>query len=202
MKPPITPSTLEKGLSYEEYLELTRNLLDQGKTTGSIDTPSLVGYTRLNMHRMERLGKTITLEPETIHRLSRLCQPVVWILLSEAWCGDAAQSVPLIAKMAGISEQIDLKIFLRDENPEIMDHFLTNGGRAIPRLICLRKSDLDELWTWGPRPQPAQQMMRDHKANPVEPKEVVLKNIQLWYARDKGKTIQKEILQLVEQQGT
>ena len=198
MKKLFTSTVLHKGLTYAEYLELTRKMLDQGKTTCSIDTPSLVNYTRLNMHRMERLNKTIALEPETIDGLGKISRQVYWILLSEAWCGDAAQNVPVIAKMSDVSERIELKIFLRDENPDIMDHYLTSGARAIPRLICLGKTDLKELWTWGPRPFPAQQMMKEHKTNPVESQEVVLKIIQLWYARDRGKTIQKEIIKLIE----
>jgi hypothetical protein len=190
----IDLKTIERGISYSEYLELTRELLSQGKTTCSNDSPSLVGYTKLNLHRMERLNRTIQLEPETIEQLRHLSRPLYWVLLSEPWCGDAAQNVPVIAKMAGQTDQIKLIILLRDENPHIMDRYLTKGARAIPRLICLRNPDLRELWDWGPRPEPAQQLMKAHKANPVEPKETVLKNIQLWYAGDRGKTIQRELI--------
>lgn len=200
MKKPISLTTIQKGLTYSEYLELTGKMLDQGKTTCSIDTPSLVDYTRLNMHRMERLDKTINLEPETIDKLNAVSRPLYWVLITEAWCGDAAQNLPVIAKMAGVSERIELKILLRDENPELMDRYRTNGGRAIPKLICLDQVELKELWHWGPRPHPAQEIMNEHKTDPVGPREVVMKNIQLWYAKDKGKTIQKEILQLINRQ--
>jgi hypothetical protein len=199
MSPLITLKNIKQGISYSEYLELTRELLSRGMTTCSNDSPSLVGYTQLNLHRMERLNRTIQLETETINRLRHLSRPMYWVLLSEAWCGDAAQNVPVIAKMAEQTDQIKLIILLRDENPHIMDRYLTEGARAIPRLICLRNPDLRELWTWGPRPEPAQQLMKAHKAKPVKPKETGLKNIQLWYARDRGRTIQRELIERIAQ---
>ena len=199
MSKQFTLKKIKKGFSYSQYLEMTRKLLDQGKTTCYNDSPSLVDYARLNMHRMERLDRTIKLESNTIDSLQHLSTPVYWVLLSEAWCGDAAQNVPIISKMADMSDHIELKILLRDENLDIMDNYLTGGARAIPRLICLKESDLKELWTWGPRPKPAQQLMITHKANPIEPKEEVIKKIQLWYAKDKGKTIQEEIIKLIKE---
>ena len=199
MSKPFTLKKIKKGFSYSQYLEMTRKLLDQGKTTCYNDSPSLVDYSRLNMHRMKRLDKTIKLEPETIQAFQKISKNMFWIILSEAWCGDAAQNIPIISKMADLSDHIELKILLRDENFDIMDNYLTGGARAIPRLICLKESDLKELWTWGPRPFPAQEMMRVHKTKPVDPKEVVLKNIQLWYAKDKGKTIQEEIIKLIKE---
>lgn len=194
-------TAIRQGFSYSEYLDLIRKLLARGMTTGLNSSPSLVDYTELNLHRMKRLNRTIQLQPETTECLRRLSKSIYWVLLVEAWCGDAAHSVPIIYKMSEASEHIKLKILLRDKNPEIMDQYLTDGARAIPRLICFQKLDLKELWAWGPRPFPAQEIMRIHKTKPVEPKEIVLKNIQLWYGKDKGKTIQKEIIKLIDQPG-
>ncbi len=199
MLEPFTLKKIKKGFSYSQYLEMTRKLLDKGKTTRNNDSTSLVDYTRLNMHRMKRLDRIINLKPETIKTITNVSTQLYWILLSESWCGDAAQNVPIISKIADLTDKIELKILPRDENLDIMDNYLTGGARAIPRLICLKESDLKELWTWGPRPFPAQQLMLTHKTNPTEPKEEVIKKIQLWYAKDKGKTIQKEIIELIKE---
>jgi len=199
MSKPFTLKDLKRGFSYPEYLIKIDQFLEKGKTT-VVDSPQThIEYTKLNVHRMKRLDRIINLKPETIKTITNVSTQLYWILLSESWCGDAAQNVPIISKMADLSGHIELKILLRDENLDIMDNYLTGGARAIPRLICLKKSDLKELWTWGPRPKPAQQLMLTHKANPTEPKEEVIKKIQLWYAKDKGKTIQEEIIKLIKE---
>jgi len=102
--------------------------------------------------------------------------------------------LPIIAKMADISSHISLKILLRDENLDIMDAFLTNGGRSIPKLICLDANTLELKWDWGPRPAPAQDLLRIHKTKPDESHEDFVKQVQLWYAKDKSRTLQKELL--------
>lgn len=195
----FTLKDLKRGFSYPEYLKKIDQFLKKGKTT-VVDSPqTYIEYTKLNVHRMKRLDRIINLKPETIKIIPNVSTQSYWILLSESWCGDAAQNIPIISKIADLTDKIELKILPRDENLDIMDNYLTGGARAIPRLICLKESDLKELWTWGPRPKPAQQLMLTHKANPTEPKEEVIKKIQLWYAKDKGKTIQEEIIKLIKE---
>ncbi len=195
----FTLKDLKRGFSYPEYLKKIDQFLKKGKTT-VVDSPqTYIEYTKLNVHRMKRLDRIINLKPETIKTIPNVSTQSYWILLSEPWCGDAAQNIPIISKIADLTDKIELKILPRDENLDIMDNYLTGGARAIPRLICLKESDLKELWTWGPRPKPAQQLMLTHKANPTKPKEEVIKKIQLWYAKDKGKTIQEEIIKLIKE---
>lgn len=197
MKQIITPAHIEKGIGYPEYQALIDARLAENKTTGNNQSEALLEYTTLNKRRMCRLDRTIQLLPETLDALRQLEFDMYWVVLTEAWCGDAAQIVPVIARMAELAPRIELKLLLRDDNPEVMDAFLTNGGRAIPKLISVDTSLLKVLWHWGPRPQPAQDIMNRFKENPTGSKHDVLKQIQLWYSRDRGQTIQREIIQLL-----
>ena len=194
----ITRKLLEKSLSYSEYRKLTEKLLSENKTTGPNQSLELLEYTKLNFQRLQRIEKTIALQPELIDILQNLTQPLTWVVLAEAWCGDVAQNLPLIAKMVDSSPSLELFILLRDENPEVMDAYLTNGTRSIPKLICLKQEDLSEKGQWGPRPQPAQNMLLEHKKNPLSSKAEFTKNLHAWYAKDKGNTLQQEFLQLLK----
>ena len=193
----LTKEHLEKALSYSEYRDLIDSLLEQNKTTGTSHSEKMLEYSRLNVHRMSRIDRTTKLTTETVQTLKNLEHDLIWLVLCEAWCGDAAQNLPIIAKMADISSHISLKILLRDENQDIMDAFLTNGGRAIPKLVCIDANTMKILWDWGPRPAPAQDLLRIHKTKPDESHEDFVKQVQLWYAKDKSRTLQLELVKLL-----
>ena len=192
---------IDKAYSYREYREQIENLLSEGKTTGLRQTEKLVDISKLNIQRMKRIDKTVTVLPELTGIINNFERNCVWLVIAEAWCGDVAQNLPVINKIAESTSCVKLKIVLRDENPELIDRYLTNGGQAIPKLICIDSETMEEICTWGPRPQPAQEMMREHKANHVTEHSEVLKDIQLWYAHDKGVTVQKEIMKLIQKCG-
>ncbi|PJB78533.1 MAG: thioredoxin family protein [Acidobacteria bacterium CG_4_9_14_3_um_filter_49_7] len=193
----LTKEHLEKALSYSGYRDLVDSLLEQNKTTGNNHSDKMLEYSRLNVHRMSRIDRTTKLTTETVQILRNLENKLIWLVLTEAWCGDAAQNLPVIAKMASVTDHISLNILLRDENPDIMDAFLTNGGRAIPKLICMDANTLKIKWDWGPRPAPAQDLLRIHKTRPDESHEDFAKQVQLWYAKDKSLTLQLELLTLL-----
>jgi hypothetical protein len=100
--------------------------------------------------------------------------------------------------MAELNKKIELCILLRDENLEIMDQYLTDGGRAIPKLVCLDAQNLGEIGTWGPRPEPAQQMVREYKEKEDRPYSELAKDLHKWYAEDQTNTLQQEMLQKIE----
>ena len=193
----LTEKKLEKALSYSEYRDLIDSLLEQNKTTGNNHSEKMLEYSRLNVHRMSRIDRTTKLTTKTVQTLKNLERDLIWLVLTEAWCGDAAQNLPIIAKMADISSHISLKILLRDENLDIMDAFLTNGGRSIPKLVCMNANTLKIKWDWGPRPAPAQDLLRIHKTKPDESHEDFVKQVQLWYAKDKSRTLQLELVKLL-----
>lgn len=190
----IGKKQIENGLSYSEYRARIHEFLAQGKTTGDNHSEMMVDITKLNVHRMKRLDKTVDFIPELTEALNKNTQKMIWVVLSEGWCGDAAQNLPVIAKIAEASSNIRLRILPRDENLDVMDAYLTNGGKAIPKLICLDAESLEELAVWGPRPAPAQEMARQYKSDPSQTKEEFHKRLHLWYAKDKGAALQKEFL--------
>jgi len=192
----ITEELFEKAMTYREYRALIDRLLEQGRTTGTDHSESMLEYTRLNVHRMNRLDKTISLDDALTHRLKNLRCKLKWLVISEAWCGDAAQNLPILNKMAEASSNIELKILLRDEHPQLMDNYLTNGSRAIPKLIIL-DDKMNELATWGPRPATVQQMVMENKATGRLPYAEFAKVVQKWYAKDKGRSLQHEIMELL-----
>lgn len=190
-------TAIQNGISYTEYLQLTEDLLSQGKTTGPNQSADYVHYTNLNFHRMKRLDKTIHLNSEIKAALQAMKTPQTWLVISEAWCGDAAQNVPILQKMADLNENIELKIILRDENLEVMDLYLTNGGRSIPKLIALENNTLDELFTWGPRPASIQQVMNELKVANITEISTLVEKIQIAYNNDKSLSIQEEMLSIL-----
>lgn len=193
----ITRDLIDKAMTYQEYKDLTAKLLSENKTTGNTQTEKYVAYTKLNAERMKRIEKTTVITEEACNLAKKFEKGVIFLVISEAWCGDVAQNLPIISMIADNCDKIKTRIILRDDNDEVMRNFLTNGGKAIPVLLIIDAETLDVLAKWGPRPEPAQSMMREHKKNPVEPYEEVSKRIQLWYAHDKGATLQKEIAEMM-----
>ena len=197
MKTIITQS-LKKSYSYQEYRNQVSTLLKEGKSTGNEQSADLTHYSELNEVRMNRLDKTMVVPAENIKRLQAINSEMIWLVISEGWCGDAAQILPIINKMAEQSEKIDLKIVLRDENEELMDLFLTNGTKSIPKLIVLDKNSLEVLGDFGPRPTEARQLILDYKATHGIVDETAKTELQKWYLHDKGLSTQREILKLMK----
>lgn len=196
-------STVAKALfnsySYVEYRKLVTDLLSEGKSTGNQQSESLTNYSKLNEARMNRLEKTVTIADETIDKLQNLDYHYIWLVISEGWCGDAAQILPVLNKMAAASEKkIDLRIVLRDENDELMNQYLTNGGRAIPKVIVICKEAGIVRTDWGPRPKGASELMSNYKRDFGVIDEKIKTDLQLWYLADKGLSTQQELLEIME----
>ncbi|MGK7393110.1 MAG: thioredoxin family protein [Candidatus Cyclobacteriaceae bacterium M3_2C_046] len=193
----ITQAHIEQALSYPDYIQLIESLLKQNKTTGLNQSPKLLEYTKLNLQRSKRIEKTLKIQPELADKIKNLKQSWIWLILTEAWCGDAAQNIPVLYKLSSLNPNIQIKLLLRDQHMEVMDAYLTNGSRSIPKLICLQQESLEEIGVWGPRPGPAQAMIQDYKKNPTMSYQDFGKEIQTWYSRDKAATIQQEFSNLV-----
>ena len=153
-------------LSYITYRKLITALLSEDKTTGGNHSAEMIAYTKLNETRMNRIEKTIYLDTSLTSQL-KIASPQQWLVLCEAWCGDVAQNLPIIHKMAELTDRINLQILLRDENLHIMDAFLTKKGRAIPKLIAI-DNEGEILFTWGRRPNPMQQLVQQLKKEGLE----------------------------------
>ncbi len=193
----ITENSLSQSHSYVGYRNQIKDLLKEGKSTGKEQSEALTHYSELNEARMNRLEKTIKISTEIIQKLNQINGDYIWLVISEGWCGDAAQILPVIYKMAELSEKIDLKIVFRDENDDLTNLFLTNGTKSIPKLIILDKITLEVLGDYGPRPIGANQFMLDYKKEFGMIDEKAKSELQMWYFKDKGLSIQNEILELL-----
>ena len=194
----ITQKIIQDALTYEKYRDLIDGLLAQGKTTGTNHSEAMLEYTTMNVRRMNRWDKTAVVSAELREKVENITVPQVWLVLTEAWCGDAAQSIPFLAKLSDNSDKVDLRLILRDDHPDIMDAYLTDGGRSIPKLVALQQDNLNELFTWGPRPQRLQQKFLAYRDAPdgVNQAEFI-ESMHLWYARDKHATMDAEFLTLI-----
>jgi Thioredoxin len=114
------------------------------------------------------------------------------LVLAEDWCGDAVNTVPVLARWAQRTPGVSLRILRRDEHPDVMDRYLTNGARSIPVVIALDR-DFVELGAWGPRPRELQAWVMAHKD--TMPKDERYREVRRWYARDKGETTIREVME-------
>jgi len=195
----IVAKALFNSYSYPEYRKLVTDLLSEGKSTGNEQSENLTRYTSLNEARMNRLEKTIKISENIIDKLQKLDNHYIWLVISEGWCGDAAQILPIINKMALESnKKIDLRIVFRDANDELMSHYLTNGGRAIPKVIVICKEAGIVRADWGPRPKGATELMADYRKEFGVIDEKIKTDLQLWYLADKGISVQEELLEIME----
>lgn len=190
--------TLLNSFSYSEYRKKVTELIAEGKSTGHEQSDDLLHYSQLNEARMNRLEKTIAIVDEVKAKLENLDKKYIWLVLAEGWCGDAAQILPVIHKMAETTNKVELKIALRDDNDALMQHFLTNGGKAIPKLIVLDAETSEVIADWGPRPHGAKQLILDYKADQGVVDETAKIELQKWYLHDKGISIQHEIVEMHE----
>ena len=194
----IIHSALQNGVSYSAYRTFVSKSIGEGKSTGNEQTPDLLHYSELNEVRMNRLEKTLKMDSEVLKTLQNLKSKQTWLVISEGWCGDAAQILPIIKLMTDTSENIDLKIVFRDENEDLINQFLTNGAKSIPKLIILDEN-LEVINHWGPRPEAAKNLIIDYKAQHGivdEPAKIAL---QKWYLDDKGISTQKEIVGIIHE---
>ena len=114
-----------------------------------------------------------------------------WLVIAEDWCGDASNTVPILAKFADGMPGIELRLISRDRNPEVMERYLTNGSRSIPIVIVL-DDELRELGHWGPRPTALQAWVMANRG--LVPKAELYPQVRTWYARDRGETTLREVL--------
>ena len=195
---------VDNSLRYAQYIGLIDDLLIEGKTTGPNQSYKMFQYGKLNRQRMHRLEKTFHLEESVRRSVASIEREMIWLVITEGWCGDAAQNIPVIEKLAAENHRIETRYILRDENPELMDQFLTNGSRSIPKLIAIDRETGEILGTWGPRPALAQEYFYEMRAAGTE-NSLIKENLQRWYLADHGKTLQAEFVKLLaewEQQST
>ncbi len=193
----IIQKSLPNSYSYSDYRKAVTDLFLKGKSSGNDQSESLTFYSELNITRMNRLDKTMRIDDEVAQKLVALNKEYIWLVLAEGWCGDVAQLLPIFNKMAELNPKIELKILFRDENENLMNQFLTNGAKAIPKLIVLNKETLEVKVIWGARPKGATDLIKNYKAKFGIVDEKAKAELQLWYLHDKGISTQKELITLM-----
>lgn len=194
----LIENSLPNSYTYTEYRNHVSQLLMEGLSTGDTQSEDLTHYSTLNEVRMNRLDKTIKIPQEIKDKLAALKKEHILLVISEGWCGDAAQIVPVINKMAAETDKLELKLVLRDENSALMDEYLTNGARSIPKLVLVENETLTARGSWGPRPHDAAKLILDNKEKFGKVTAEAKEELQKWYLHDKGLSTMEEIVLLLE----
>lgn len=196
LKKNVLALVFDAATTYADWTNLIDVLAAEGKTTGS-PTEANVNYTKLNNSRMRRWDKTFQLSQDDLKQLGKMKKNMAWLVLTESWCGDAAPSLPVMHKIAEASSFINFRVAQRDKHPELMEQFLTNGSKSIPKLIAFDPSSFKVLFTWGPRPEELTKMVTDYKETHGKITPEFREEIQKWYNANKGESIKKELMALL-----
>jgi thioredoxin-like negative regulator of GroEL len=181
---------LQKGIDYNQYKrQMAEDLLHN-------PDDKIKEYINLNQHRMSRVEKTYSVSETLAQQIKRLTHRTYWLVLTEHWCGDAAQTLPAFHKVAELSQgMIEMKLVYRDENPKLMDAYLTGESRSIPKLIQL-DAHYNVTGIWGPRPTEAQKLVKQLKSNPATAA-TYSTELHKWYAQNKQQALESEISKLI-----
>ncbi|MBQ4913064.1 thioredoxin family protein [Maribacter sp. MMG018] len=193
----LIKQSLDKAMSYQEYRDLVQKLAVEGKSTGPEQTDALADYTQLNDRRMKRWDKTLKFNETVIEKIGSVDKKIVWLVLTESWCGDASPALPVMNKISELNANITLKIVLRDENLELMNQFLTRGSMSIPKLIMIDAQNNEVIGDWGPRSKNATDLVDSYKAAHGSLSKEFKQDLQVWYNKDKGQSIVEDLLGLL-----
>ena len=158
---------------------------------GGIYPDEYASYISLNLTRFNRITKTFSPSQAFIDLASDVKKKSHWIIITEPWCGDAAQSVPLILKLIEHLPHASYTLELRDQGT-LIDQYLTNGGKGIPKVI-VRDEHGSDMFVWGPRTEAAQGLFNELKTEGVELK-LLHESLHGWYAKDHGQSLESELL--------
>lgn len=183
--------------TWKEYLSAFEYILNSENPPAPYSNPAYLDYVKLNYSRQKRWIKTGVLTQDIIAEVKKIDSAQTWYIITEPWCGDAAHSIPFLKLISEHNPLITLKIVWRDTPPFFIEDYLTNGGKSVPKLV-VRDTEDNDLYTWGPRPEPCQKIYLEMKKGsaPFDEQKIVLQN---WYNTDKGETLQKELLALIRE---
>ncbi len=186
------------SLTYAEYVrEMERRVKEMDPSTLEDQELERAKFTRLNLQRTRRIGRTYTVSSDLATAARGVTSPQVWMVITEPWCGDSAQNLPYIAAVADLNEQIEISILLRDDHLDVMDRYLTDGVRGIPKLVAFDGQGR-ELFRWGPRPREAAELFQQAKEAGLE-KPRIMEQVHGWYAKNRGQALERELLALIAQ---
>ena len=185
------------GMPYDVFLQKMRQKVEAGGDGLDEAERKLFGYVRLNYQRSQRIHRTYKVSDDLRALIAKITEPQRWLVLTEDWCGDSAQTIPYVAEMAVLNPNVELRILQRDDNLDIMDQYLTDGKRSIPIVAAFDHRGY-ELFHWGPRPAEAAALFQAEQEAGL-PKAGVYKKLHLWYGRDRGQAVEAEFKALLAQ---
>ncbi len=181
---------LEKAISYDDYMQIVEKEANSSNEKAE--------FSALNLKRMQRLNKTFSLNDEQKSKLQSITKDCSLLVITETWCGDASQILPVLHK---ISEAVgsNMKLVFRDENPELMQEYSYNGTQSIPIVIGVDSTNFKEAFRWGPRTKTGTELLKKFKENPESySKEKFHIDLQQFYNHNKGQEIFEEIFENCE----
>lgn len=185
-------SYFDKALNYQDYMQMVEK-----DAALNLTTDELLSKVALNLQRMKRINKTFQLSDQAKKALTNITSKRKWLVITENWCGDSAQITPVINAFAENSNgNIEVKFIYRDQNPKLIEAHLTNGGKAIPKLIQFNEN-FEITGEWGPRPAEAIALVKQLKSNP-ETATNYAEPLHKWYATNKQIAIQGELAELLK----
>jgi hypothetical protein len=187
---------IDQAVDFRQYLHDLSAQLEAKK-----ENEKILNYIYLNVKRMQRISKQYEPAPYLVKLVQKMNRPVTWLVITEGWCGDAAHVLSILDNLSKVSFKPTLKIILRDDHPELMDEFLTNGSRSIPKVLAFDENN-ELISMWGPRPSNAQKMVESFKNGESEYSDYyeLTEAVQKWYHYDRFQTFESEIIEFIEPQ--
>lgn len=182
-----------QAITFQQYLEVAEQRLHHPLDD---EQKEFHEYYELGVQRMERALKTFKVDDELLKSLKAKNFEGKLLIISEPWCGDASATVPAVTQFFEAAGN-EVKIFLRDSDPSLINQFLVNGTQSIPIVIVL-DADFQVLAHWGPRPQYGNELLLKFKQDPESyPREDFYNDLQVYYAKNRGKDAISEIIKLI-----
>jgi len=194
----IIKNSLDNSIDYADYKRLMEKLVLDKRTTGDVFSEANINYTMLNERRMNRWDKKLKIEESNELKIKEFNTEIIWLVITESWCGDAAHVMPVMNKIAALNDNINLRVVLRDDNEALMDRFLTNESRSIPKLIMIDAESFEVLDVYGPRPSIATELVQDFKKEHGKLTPEFKEDLQRWYNKDKGATTIYDLIELLK----
>ena len=199
MNKTITFALLKQhSISFQEYIALAKTIISSDERPPMYQDEKMLKYTSENLARMENIAANLRIDAKLYNEMQQIKGKQIWVCITEPWCGDASQIVPALFLISSCSPNVEFRILLRDSNEEVMNNYLTNGGKSIPKLIMLHAESLDEIAVWGPRPASLQQMVTDMKDNPNFRFGEKVRIIHEWYDNNHSADLQEEFITLLK----
>ena len=179
-------------MTFQEYLDYFEQILASPKDFDPYQDEDYLNFTKLNWARMNRWLKRFEPNDAVKNLISSITEPQHWILITEPWCGDAAHTAAQLYQIVRNNPNIDFDIELRDSAPFLIDDYLTDGSKSIPKLVIRNDVGHDKL-IWGPRPAKLQELFVQLKSE-GKGMEEIKEIVQKWYNDDKGQALQEELV--------